>query len=433
MSDWETFLLGTLGRLCAMIIAARVGGWCFRRLGQPQVVGEILAGLILGPSVAGRFLPAAFSIAPTPDQTLVFRVLSELGLMLLMLEVGLEFDFQHLRQAAGAAFSVAVSGIVLPFALGFGLALWLHPRVAASVDPTSFALILAVAMAITAIPILGRIMMELGLQRTRMGAMTISAAAIDDAVGWILLAGVTSGVRGHFQVLAVCQMAAMLILFVTVMRLLVAPLAIRILNRQLAENQGTLTVAGISIVLVLMLLSAMATSWIGVFSLLGPFILGACLSRDQQIRSAVGQRFHEIVHALLLPVFFTSTGLKTNVGLLATAEDWILCLLVLLCASAGKIVGCGVAALWSGLSRRESLCIGIMMNTRALMGLVAVNVGRELDLIPDNVFCMLVLMAILTTVVTTPVLRRLSRDLQSGDKGLENCRPQADSGQNSRF
>ena len=189
---FQDYFLHVLIQLVVIIVAARLGAWLLGKLGQPQVVGEILVGLALGPSVLGHFAPEAIEFIFPADTTIVFRVLSELGLVLLMFLIGLEFDFSHLRHVGRTATGVAAAGIALPFALGLTLAMWMHPLVAADVDRTGFMLIVAVALSITAIPILGRIMIELDIQRTRLGTLTITAAAIDDALGWI-----SAGRRQH--------------------------------------------------------------------------------------------------------------------------------------------------------------------------------------------------------------------------------------------
>lgn len=407
MNEIQELLLHVLVQLAVIITAARVGALLLSKLGQPQVVGEIVAGLVLGPSVLGYFAPEVVAYVFPDDATLVFRVLSELGLVLLMFLIGLEFDFSHLRHVGRTAAGVALAGIVLPFLLGFLLAIWMHPIVAPQVNRLGFALIVAVALSITAIPILGRIMIELGIHRTRLGTLTITAAAVDDAGGWILLAGVSAMVHGEFDPWIAVRMFLLTAVFVAACGLVVRPLLVSTMHQLLMRDRGDLSLAGFSAVLVAVFLAAAATNAIGIFAVFGPFVLGAILSDQQRFRQSITRHLREIVHALLLPIFFTYTGLRTDIGLLESARDWLLCGLVVAAAVVGKMMGCGLAARAGGLSWRESGCVAVMMNTRALMGLIAINVGRELGVIPDNVFGMLVIMALFTTLLTTPLLRRL--------------------------
>lgn len=295
----------------------------------------------------------------------------------------------------------------MPFALGSVLAWWMHSQLALDVNRLGFILIVAVALSITAIPILGRIMMELNIHRTEIGTLTITAAAIDDALGWILLAGVSTLIHGDFQFGAMARMAGMTLVFVVGCWLVGRIFLNRATDMLVNRGGGELTLSGFSTVLVTVFLAAATTNRIGIFSIFGPFVLGAVLSEQHAFREAVVRRLHHVVYALFLPVFFTYTGLRTNVGLLNSWQDWLTCGLVLFAATFGKLAGCGLAARLGGMSWRESSCVAVIMNTRALMGLIAINVGRDLGVIPDNVFCMLVITALVTTFVTTPILRRL--------------------------
>jgi Kef-type K+ transport system membrane component KefB len=396
-------------QLAVIIAAARGGAWLLGKLGQPQVVGEIAAGLLLGPSFLGRISPeiSQFIFPTNPDVSLVFRVMSEIGLVFLMFLIGLEFDFTHLRDIGKTAARVAVAGIVLPFALGIVLAWRMHPHLAADVNRTGFMLFVAVALSITAIPVLGRIMVEFQIQRTPLGTLTITAAAVDDALGWILLAAVSAIVGGGFQIASVATMLTLTVGFVLASWFVLRPLLSPWVRRMTNTEDRQLSLGSLSAVMIVTLVAAAITNVIGIFSIFGPFILGASLSHEHEFRDAVVRRLRDFVYAFFLPIFFTYTGLRTNVGLLDSSLAWMFCGLVLLTAMAGKMVGCGLAARSGGSSWRESGCIAVMMNTRALMGLIAINVGRELGVVPDSVFCMLVIMALATTFLTSPVLRRL--------------------------
>lgn len=407
MHDFESYLLRILLQLVVIIAAARIGAWLFGKLGQPQVVGEIAAGLLLGPSMLGQLAPDFVAFVFPADTAVVFHTLSELGLMLLMFLIGTEFDFSHLRKVGRTSVTVASVGIAFPFALGVVLALWMHPQVAAGVDRNGFVLIIAVALSITAIPILGRIMIELDIHRSRLGTLTITAAAIDDALGWILLAAVSTMIHGAFELQAVVRMLLFTTLFVVGCWLLAKYVFERATDYLLDANTNELSIRGLSVVLISIFLTAAATNAIGIFSIFGPFVLGAMLSGQSRLCEAVKQRLQMIVYTLFLPIFFTFTGLRTNIGLLDSGTQWMMCGMVVLAATIGKMTGCGLAARLGGLSWRASGCVALMMNTRALMGLIAINVGRDMGVIPDSVFCMLVIMALVTTFMTTPLLRRL--------------------------
>jgi Kef-type K+ transport system membrane component KefB len=407
--DNEAILLQVTVQLMVIIGAARLGGWLFRKLGQPQVVGEIATGLLLGPSCFGRLSPD-FSAQVFPESTsTIFMVLGQLGLIFLMFIVGLEFDFTHLRTIGRTAGSVAIAGIALPFALGAALAYGIHSDVAAEYSRPGFVLFMATALSITAIPILGRIMMEFGITRTPLGVLTISAAALDDAIGWVLLAAVSAAVHGSFSPLPVLRMLGLTALLIAIVYFIVRPVVSRWSQRVLQANHGALPLVPFSIVILLVLVSAFCTNWIGIFSIFGPFVLGASLCDQQTLQTAIRLRLEEFVTVFFLPVFFTYTGLRTNIDTLDSVYLWVVCGLVVAAATIGKVVGCGAAARLGGLSWRDSASVAVMMNTRALMGLIAVNIGRDLGVIPDTVFCMMVIMAIVTTLITAPILRRLLR------------------------
>ncbi len=406
----EAILLKVILQLIVIISAARIGGWIFRKLGQPLVVGEIATGLLLGPSCFGRLNPE-LSAQIFPESTgEIFMVLGQLGLVFLMFIVGLEFDFGHLRTIGRTAAGVALAGIALPFAMGALLAWCIHSNIAAEYSRPGFVLFMATALSITAIPILGRIMMEFGITRTTLGVLTISAAAVDDAIGWMLLAAVSAAVRGAFSPMPVLLMLGWTALFTLTIFLAVRPIVARWSHRVLTDNHCVLPLVPYSIILLLVLASAVATNWIGIFSIFGPFVLGASLCDQQQLQNAIRLRLEDFVTAFFLPVFFTYTGLRTDIGTLDSAYLWVVCGLVVMVAICGKVVGCGAAARLGGLSLRDSASVAIMMNTRALMGLIAVNIGRDLGVIPDTMFCIMVIMAIATTLMTAPILRRLNPD-----------------------
>jgi len=420
--DVETLLLPVLLQLIVILLAARVFAILFRKLGQPAVVGEIAAGLVLGPSVLGALFPEAAAalfhptigaLSPELSDALlnkIFSVLSQLGLIFLLFLVGLEFDFNHLHGHGRSAVAISVAGVVLPFALGLGLA-WLmvehvepHPAKPGPVPTLGFMLFLGVAMSITAIPVLGRIMIELGITRTRLGTVTISAAAVDDASGWILLAAIAATVHAQFEVGRTLLMIGCTALFALGMVFFVRPLLLRWLDYLRRDGPLELGPNSLALLLALLFGCSMLTNLIGIFAVFGAFVLGAILSDQADLRAAVAAGLRNLVTVFFLPIFFTYTGLHTDLGTLNSGLLWLCCGLVLTAAVLGKLVGCGLAAWLTGWSRRDAACIGALMNTRGLMGLVVINQGYELGVIPRSVYGMLVIMALATTAMTTPLL-----------------------------
>lgn len=425
-ADAEAVLLPILVQLVAIILAARLFGLMARRFHQPAAVGELIAGLLLGPSFLARFWPEGHAwlfhpaihgtpaeIQPLLDAMLhwIFTVLSQIGLVLLLFLVGLEFDFSHLKLSGKSALAISLAGIILPFGLGAALAplllpyLEVHPLTGEAAPQLGFTLFMGAAMSITALPMLGRIMMEMGITTTRIGTIAISAAAVNDAVGWILLASVAAIVRGSFEPYAIGLMVAATLGYTLLLLVVLGPW-LRRWARSTISSTGEVGTTGLAILLVLVLASSVVTNLIGIFAIFGAFLLGAVLSPEVKFREAVGRRLQDVVSVFFLPIFFTYTGLRTRIDALDGLTMWALCGVVLAAAVLGKFGGCSLAARLTGFSPRESVCIGAMMNTRGLMELIVVNLGYELGVIPPSVFCMLVIMALTTTIMTTPLLLR---------------------------
>ena len=416
----EHTLLVVLVQLVVIIAAARLAGLLFRKLGQPSVCGEIAAGLILGPSLLGRFFPEAAHRIFDPSVGPILAIISQLGLILLMFLIGLEFDFGHLNDNRRTAVSISVAGIALPFTLGMALGFYMHPALGLSGSSLNFALFMAAAMSITAIPILGRIMIELNLNRTRLGALTISAAALDDASGWIILALVTAIVRSAFDPTKMILMVSGVIVYGVVMFLVVRPVVCRWAREQVRKHDGQLNLNTLAILLIMVFLSASITNLIGIFSIFGGFAMGAILFDEHEVREAILARLHDFVAVFFLPIFFTYTGLRTDIGSMTGLGLWVFCAMVLAAAVLGKFGGCTLAARFSGMPWRESAIIGVMMNTRALMELIVINIGYDLGIIPKEVFFMLVFMAVVTTYMTTPLLTRLLRSSEAEEAYLRS-------------
>ncbi|HEX7812419.1 MAG TPA: cation:proton antiporter [Burkholderiales bacterium] len=402
----ETLLFFTLLQLVILILAARLAGTLAERVSQSRVVGEIVAGLLLGPSLFGLLAPDTFryvfqSAGPEP-----MLILSQVGLLLLMFQIGLEFEFSHLGAVNNrrAVLRISAAGLVLPFLLGM-LAGWLSaPILAPAINPVIYCLFIGVAFSITALPVLGRILLELGLNRSRVGVLAISSAAVSDVVGWLMLAVVTALTVANFSAAGFAIRIGLLGAYMAACWLFVRPLLLRILRERNGDGRP-LSPDVVGLLIAAIFLSGMATFQLGVFAIFGGFLLGVLLHDQPGFVATWREKVGGFVLVFFLPIFFTYTGLRTNIGGLDSAADWGWCLLLVALATIGKFGGCYAAARSAGLDARESRAIGIMMNTRGLMELVVLNVGLDLGVIPPDVFTMLVIMAIASTVVTTPALK----------------------------
>lgn len=402
----EALLFFTLLQLVIIVIMGRVGGELATRVAQSRAVGEIIIGILLGPSLFGLLAPDMFQYVFKSSSPQPMFILSQIGLVLLMFQIGLEFDFSHLtaKDNRSAVMRIAATGIVLPFSLGFAFGYYTAPLLSPQANHLASGLFVATAFSITALPILGRIMMEFGMTRTKLGVIGISVAAITDVVGWLLLAVVTAVSMSSFSAGGFSKTLGWLALYIAVCWLLVRPALHRVVKHSVVtEHRFSDNLLGLLIAAIF--LSAMATYKIGIFAIFGGFMLGVLLHDQHEVVKAWRKKVGEFVNVFFLPIFFTYTGLRTNVGSLDSWELWGWCGLLIVLATAGKLGGCYLAARWSGLTHAESKVIGIMMNTRALMELIIINVGYDLGVISQNVFTMLVLMAIFSTVITTPALR----------------------------
>jgi len=402
----ELLLFYTLLELTLIVLAGRLGGAAARRFGQSAAVGEIIIGILLGPSLFGWLSPRSFDFVFHSAPPEALQVLSSLGLVLLMFQIGLEFDFAHLRQSANRAAVVRVSTacLVLPFAAGFALALAMAPAGASQGARINLALFVATAFSITALPILGRMMIELGLERSKLGVISVTAAAANDVVGWLLLALITALAVSEFDARRWGIKIALVALFMLVSIKAVRPL-LKAAVRRSDPRGGRMSANLLGGMLGVIFTAAMVTSEIGIFAIFGGFLMGVILFDEPELVAAWRARMGDFVTVFFLPIFFTYTGLRTFIGGLDTAADWGWCLAVVGLATATKLGGAYWAARRSGFDHSESAMIGFMMNTRALMELIVINVGFDLGVISQKLFTMLVIMAIVSTVMTTPALR----------------------------
>jgi len=402
----ENLLFFTLLQLIVIVGAARVFGWLARRIGQPRVMGEIVAGLVLGPSLFAALAPETFNYVFKSTDSMPVSIISQLGLIFLMVQVGMEFEFGVLKERSSrtATTFVAIAGIVAPFLLGVTIGHVSAPVLAPGVQPLGYILFCGVALSITAMPVLGRIMLELDITRTRVGTITISAAAVNDVVGWLLLAVVSAAVSGDLSLGGTSLRIAALAAYIVLAFFVVRPILHRLLERASTPSEP-LTLNGLALVLMFAFASAIATFLIGIFAIFGGFMIGVLLHDRHAFVNAWRQRVAPLVNTLFLPVFFTFTGLRTNLHGLDNADLWLWCAAFIALAYLGKFGGCYVGARLAGVAKDEARTMAIMMNTRGLMELVVLNVGYDLGVIPQTVFTMLVLMAIVTTATTTPLLR----------------------------
>jgi Kef-type K+ transport system membrane component KefB len=385
---------------------SRLVGGGMERIGQPFVVGEMLAGILLGPSMLGAVWPGAYLVLFPPGSVRFLGAVSQLGLILFMFLVGLELRTENLRGRGFAALLSSHSSIVTPLFFGAALALVVYPRLGVEdVGFAEFALFLGAAMSVTAFPVLARILSERGLRDTKLGSLALACAAVDDVTAWCVLAIVVAIARGDQSPVAFLLTLAGALAFVAAMFVVVRPRLARFAARRVSE--GTVSRNALVVIVLVALTSAWITQQIGIHALFGAFLAGVVMPKEHAFVTAVAKPFEDVLFVVLLPLFFAATGIRTSLSLFGTAEGWALLGLVIGCAVAGKVGGSAIAARVAGVSWPESFALGALMNTRGLMGLVIVQVGAEIGVVSPSLFAMLVLMSIATTMMTTPALRLL--------------------------
>jgi len=404
----ENLLFITLLQLIVMIAAARAGNQIMRRFGQPGVIGEIVAGLILGPSLFGHFFPEASIFLFGAKASAPITIISQIGLVLLMFQIGMDFEFGHLARARNrnGVFGIAAASVAIPFSLGFIIGQISSPILAPHINALTYSLFCGVGLAITAVPILGRILREFDLTQKEIGVVAISAAAVNDVTGWVLLAGISAYASAHFSAQAIGLQVGGILALAGVAWFVVRPLIDWMLAKLPIEN-GQLPPNLMTIILCLIFVMGICTYYLGIFTIFGGFLTGLLFHHNKAFVEAWRAQVGKFVLVFFLPVFFTYTGLRTNVLGLATATDWQWLAIILAAAILGKIVPVYIASRFSGFNHKEATILGSLMNTRALMELIVLNIGFDMGFIPQNVFTMLVIMAVATTVMTGPLLRLL--------------------------
>lgn len=412
-SQWEQFIISLthnlthplailLAQIVTIVFVARLFGYIFRKIGQPSVIGEILAGIALGPSLFGNYLPE-LSAAIFPVESLGnLQFLSQIGLILFMFVVGMELDLKVLQNKAKEAVIISHASIVIPFALGLVLAYFIFKQFAPDgVEFISFALFTGIAMSITAFPVLARIVQERSLSKTRLGSMVITCAAADDITAWCILAAVIAIVKaGSF--ISSLYIIGLALIYVLLMLKVVKPFLKRI--GELYDNAENITKPVVAIFFLTLLISSYATEVIGIHALFGAFMAGVIMPESMRFRNVFIEKVEDVSQVMLLPLFFVFTGLRTQIGLLNDAYLWEVCGYIVLVAVVGKFVGSALTARFVGQSWKDSLTIGALMNTRGLMELVVLNIGYDLGVLKPEIFAMMVIMALATTFMTGPAL-----------------------------
>jgi len=400
----ETILSSVLLQLIIMIGVARIFYALARLFKQPGVTGEIIAGLLLGPSFFGHFFPQTAAALFNHSAAQPITIISQIGLILLMFQIGTDFSFQHLRQKnhAVAVLSVAAGSIFIPFGLGAWFGLLSAGTLAPGIDPVTYSLFCGVGVCITAVPILGRILRQFHLTNDPIGVIAISAAAVNDVIGWVLLACTAAYATGSLTAGFIGFKLIAIIAGILVMRFILWPLANAGLRR-FPVIDGRLDPNLLAFVLCLMLALGLYTKAIGIFTIFGGFAAGLLFHRHEAFVAAWRDQVGQFVMVFFLPVFFTFTGLRTNLlGLTEADFGWLGLLLTI--SILGKIVPVYLAGRVCGLGHFQSAVLGSLMNTRALMELIVLNIGYDLGFLPKSTFTMLVVMAVVTTLMAGPLL-----------------------------
>lgn len=384
-------------QMLSIIVVSRLFGYLLQRVNQPSVIGEIIAGIVLGPSLMGWVFPEASHFLFSPESVKSLQFISQIGLVFFMFTIGMELDFKLLKGRASDAVVVSHASIIVPFFLGMLLSYFIYTDFApVGVKFLPFSLFMGIAMSITAFPVLARIIKERNLNGTPLGTLAITCAAADDVTAWCVLALVVAIAQAGTISSAVITIS-LSFAFVMLMFFVVRPFLLRI--RETKTERHSIVIA-----FLVLLTSAYCTEIIGIHALFGAFIAGIIMPDMDGLKHQLNEKIEDVSLIVLMPVFFACTGLNTQIGLLNTSYMWIVFGFILLVAVLGKFVGSSVAAKWMGQSTKDSLSIGALMNTRGLMQLIVLNIGYSLGILTPEVFAMMILMALVTTLMTSPFL-----------------------------
>ncbi len=407
-------------QMIAILFTARIFGWIFIKMGQPSVIGEIVAGIVLGPSILARFLPEVSAFLFSPETLGNINILSQIGLILFMFVIGMELDISEVRKKVKETVLISHASIVVPFFCGMLTAYWTYSKYASGTTPfVSYALFIGVAMSITAFPVLARILQEKGLTKSHLGTLSLASAANGDVTAWCLLAAVIAIAQsGTFAgAIYTILFSALFLLF---MFFVLRPFLNIIGN--VYRNKEVITKTIVAFMLLILIISAYVTEILGVHALFGAFMAGVAMPSNPKFRKIMTEKVEDISLSVFLPLFFVSTGLKTQIGLISTTEEWIICLVFILFAVIGKVLGTSLAARVTGESWKNSWLLGSLMNTRGLMELIILTIGYEMGILPPAIFVMLVLMTLVTTVMTGPLMNLIEFCYRKDTKSAEVVR-----------
>lgn len=408
-------------QIIVVLLAVRLFSFLFRYIGQPGVIGEIVAGIVLGPSLLGYFFPQVFGWLFREESLTNLELISQLGLILFMFVIGMELDFGVIRKKINETLVISHAGILVPFFGGIVASYWVYEEYAS--DRTSFlpfALFIGISMSITAFPVLARIIQERNMTHTQVGTLSIASAANDDVTAWCLLAVVIAIAKaGTF-------LSALYAVGFTAAYILIMFYIVRPFLKKTGEVYATGEVINktfVSFIFLILVVSSTITELIGIHALFGAFMAGVVMPSNIGFRKVMMEKVEDVALVFFLPLFFAYTGLHTEIGLIDTPQLWGICVLLIVVAVAGKFGGCALAARLVGESWRNSLTIGTLMNTRGLMELVALNIGYEMGVLPPEIFVILVIMALVTTFMTTPLLSFIERIFHKKEEMQENGKP----------
>lgn len=392
-------------QMAFILVVCRATAWGFMKIGQSRVVSEMIAGVLMGPSLMGWLFPGFFAyLFPAESKPILFSV-AQLGLVLYMFLIGVEFDVEIIRKRLRSAASISAAGIIAPFLLGGTLAYFIAEDPQLFAEKTSSVeaiLFMGAAMSITAFPMLARIIFEQGLTKTSIGTLALAAGSMDDVAAWCVLAVVLASFQSDWSIALIAIGGGVLFALVT----------LTLVKKFLQPVGEKVRVAGVMnpdilvFILMLVMLGAWFTDFIQIYAVFGAFIMGIAMPRGK-LAEELHRLMYPLTVALLLPVFFVYSGLNTKIGLVNTPYLWGLTAIVLFVAIAGKGVACYLAARWHGESHKESMAIGTLMNARGLMELIILNIGLQRGIIEPALFTIMVLMAVVTTLIATPIFERI--------------------------